>query len=237
MKHIFYIIIIWAISSAATLSASAHAIWIESNTIAKKNTAHEVRIVYGDYAEEIIEPTFKWYSDLKTLEVWVTTPSKKKTKLLLTDAKDHLASSFVPDEDGLYYITTVHSAKDLGGTTKYEFSSVATVFSGKGNADFSPVVETLSVTTSQNIFKTGNVIELQVNKGNQPFINAEVQVMSPQGWIKTIKTNDKGHINFTPRLAGKYVIEASEHKKELGEWHGKQHTHVWKGSTAHILVQ
>ena len=237
MRRIIYLIVIMLGTAVFAQTADAHAIWIESNTTAKKNSTHPVKIVYGDYAEGVIEPTSKWYSDLGTLEVWVTSPSKKKTKLALTNADDHLASSFVTDEDGLYLITTVHATKDLGGTTKYEFSSVAPVLSGKANADFSAISETLSVTVKPKVFKAGEVVELQVRNGIDPFANATVQVMSPQGWVKTIKTDDKGLISFTPRLKGDYIIEASEHKKDAGEWNGKQHTHVWKGSTAHLLVQ
>ncbi|MES2653248.1 MAG: DUF4198 domain-containing protein [Bacteroidota bacterium] len=236
MKHIFFLIAVLVVSLTTAQTADAHAIWIESNTKAIKNKAHEVKIIYGDYAEEIIEPTSKWYSDLKTLEVWVTSPSKKKTKLLLTDATDHLVSSFVPIEDGMYYITTVHVTKDLGGTTKYEFSSVASVLSGKASAEFAAVEQPLSVTVKPNAYKANDLIELQVSKDNQPFAKAEVQIMSPGGWIKTVKTNDKGQVSFTPKFKGNYIIEASEYKEEAGEWHAKKHTHVWKGSTTRILV-
>lgn len=238
MKKITLILALAAIYLGISQSADAHAIWIESGSKATKNKAHDVKIFYGEYPAGEIEPTEKWYSDLKSLEVWVISPSKKKTKLTLSDAVSHLSSSFVPDEDGIYYITTVHSTRDLGGTTKYEFSSVAPVLSGKAAAAAAPAAleQPLSIVVQPAAYKTNGLVELQVWKDGEAFADGEVLIMSPEGWVKTVKADDRGQVSFIPKLKGNYVIETSHYRKEAGEWNSKPYTHTWKGSTTRILV-
>jgi uncharacterized GH25 family protein len=216
--------------------AEAHAIWIESAAKATKNKAHQVNVFYGEYPEGEADPTAKWFSDLKDLEVWVISPSKKKTKLTLSDATTHLSSSFVPDEDGIYHVTTAHATKDLGGATKYEFSSVVPVLCGTAAATNAAPEQALAIVAKPKTYTTKDVVELNVYKGGQAFAGGTVQIMSPQGWVKTLKTNDKGQVSFTPVIKGNYVIETSDYLPETGEWNQKQYTHSWKGSTTHLVV-
>lgn len=236
MKKVRIILLVITAYFAEIHQTNAHAIWIESKPKASKNKAHEVNVFYGEYTEGQPDSVRRWYSDLKDLEVWLTSPSKKRTQLQLKDVLTHLTSSFIPDEDGLYYISTVHATKDLGGTTKYEFSSIAPVLVGNINTEAAGIEQTLSVIAQPKTFKTNSLIELQVAKGAEVFSGAEVSIMSPEGWVKTVKTDDKGQVSFTPKLKGSYVIETSEFKKEEGEWDAKKYKAFWKGSTTHILV-
>jgi len=237
MKKLIVLLIILVAYVGTSLEANAHAIWIQSNPNATKNKAHEVNVYYGEYPEGQTDSVEKWFSDLKDLEVWVTSPSQKKTKLVLKDAKTHLVSSFIPDEDGVYYVSTAHTTKELGGTTKYEFSSAVPVVSG--NASSAPVSapsSPLVIVSEPKSYRTNQVIELQVRKDGEALAKGEVAVMSPQGWVKTLHTDDQGKISFTPHLKGRYVIEASDYKKEAGQWNDKAYTHTWKGSTTSFVV-
>ncbi|WP_276345646.1 DUF4198 domain-containing protein [Daejeonella sp. JGW-45] len=235
MKKLFLIIAVIAGFGTAQ-TAEAHALWIESNSRATKHKAHEVNIFYGEYPSGVSDSTARWYSDLKNLEVWVLSPSQKKTKLELKDLSTHLSSSFIPDEDGIYYVSSVHTTKDLGGTTKYEFSSVVPVLTGKAPAALTVPEQPLSVLVQPNAYKTNELIRVQAWKGGQAFAGGEVLIMSPEGWVKTVKTDENGQVSFTPKLKGSYVIETSDYKKEAGEWNAKPYTHTWKGTTARILV-
>jgi hypothetical protein len=218
-------------------NASAHAIWIQSDPKASKNKTHEVNIFYGEYPSGETDSTAKWYSDLKDLEVWVVSPSQRKTKLVLKDLSTHLSTSFVPDEDGLYYVSTVHAAKELGGTTKYEFSSLAPILSGKPTTSMSPAPSVpLAVVSEPKPYRDNALIALQVRKGNEAFTQAEVLIMSPDGWVKTLKTDNQGNVSFSPQGKGRYVIEATDFRKEAGQWNDKAFTHSWKGTTTSFIV-
>lgn len=218
--------------------AEAHAIWIETNAKAAKNKAQEVKVFYGEYNHGTVDPVEAWYSDLSKLEVWVISPSQQKTKLTLTEAKDHLKASFTPTEDGIYYITTAHATKDLGGTTKYQFTSVAPVLSGNATATASaaPAEVPLSVVLAPKQYKVKEQVEVQVLKNGKPFAGGEVLVMSPEGWVKTLKSDTNGNITFLPQLKGNYVIEASDYVEEAGEWNQSKYTHSWTGATSRLLV-
>ena len=236
MKKALMILGFIMFSFAIVQDAGAHAIWIESNTKAVKNKPHQVKVFYGEYPEGNPDSTQKWFSDLKNLEVWVISPSQRKTKLALVDAATHMASSFVPDEDGIYYITTSHPTKELGGTTKYEFSSVVPVSSGNVKMEAAAPDQLLAVIVQPKTYKSNELIALQVRKGAEVLAGKEVVIMSPEGWVKTLKTNDKGQVAFTPIIKGSYVIETSDYKKEEGEWNQKKYTGTWNGSTTRILV-
>jgi uncharacterized GH25 family protein len=214
-----------------------HAIWIESKAQATLHQSHEVKIFYGEYPEGAADSTKKWFSDLQSLDVWVVSPTKKKTKLTLRDAATHLAGSFVPDEEGMYYVTTAHTTKELGGTTKYEFSSVAPVQTGSGAATVAAAEQQLAVIARPGIYRTGNTITVQAWNNGTPFADGEVVIMSPEGWVKTLKAGQNGSVTFTPRLKGSYVIETSDYKPEEGQWNDKKYTHSWKGATTHIVVE
>ncbi len=218
--------------------AMAHAIWIESASVAQKNQSQDVKVFYGEYASGEIEKTDKWYSDLKNIEVWLHTPSKKRVKLQLEDKQDYLQSSFLPSEDGVYYITTVHTAKELGGTTKYEFSSFLPVKVGNEavNRDMS-IVQPLSVSVQTDISGQNSKINALVSKNGKPLENAEVIVMSSSGWSKTFKSDSQGQVSFDPLWKGPYVIEASQYLPETGNWGGKAFTHAWQGSTTFFEIK
>jgi uncharacterized GH25 family protein len=218
-------------------NASAHAVWIQSNPKANKNKAHEVNVFYGEYPSGETDSTAKWYSDLKNLEVWVVSPSQRKTKLVLKDLATHLTASFTPEEDGLYYISSVHEAKDLGGTTKYEFSSLVPILSGKAGPAVIPAPSIpLAIVFEPKPYRSNEVIEIQVKKASDAFAAGEVLIMSPEGWVKTMKTDDQGKVSFNPPVKGRYVIEASDYKKEAGNWNDKAFTHTWKGATTSFIV-
>lgn len=236
MKTVILLLLVVAAYLGGTHTAAAHAIWIESSAKATKNKAHEVKIFYGEYPEGEIEPTEKWFSDLKTLEVWVISPSQQKTKLTLTNASTHLIGYFTPEQDGIYYITTVHTTKDLGGTTKYEFSSVVPVLAGSAAPVVAAPTVPLSVVVQPKAYKTNELVEVQVWKEGKAFKDGKVELMSPEGWVKTVKTDANGKVKFTPKVKGSYVIETSDYHKEDGEWNQNKYTHSWQGATTRILI-
>lgn len=221
----------------STQMVFAHAVWIESNGKATKNQPQEVKVFYGEFPEGVPDSTAKWYSDVKELEVFVVSPGGKKTKLTLTDAITCLKGSFIPEQEGLYYISTVHAARELGGTTKYEFQSIKPVQVGSMKAaDRLPEVS-LAILTDPAGYKMNEEIELTVLKNGIPYEGGEVQVMSAEGWVKTLKADKWGKVRFKPVLKGAYVIETSSYAKEAGEWNQKTYTHAWCGATTHLLVK
>lgn len=223
------------VSILCSFSASAHALWIESNPLAVKNKAHDVKIYYGEYATNEIEPIDKWYSDVKDFKIVLTTPGQQKMELTKEASADYFTSSFIPEEDGIYILSVVHSAKDLGGTTKYEFSSVALVTVGQTTTALLNLP--FCVQIQPKVFQSGQVIDALILQNGKPVPDAELLVMSQEGWSKTFKADAEGKVRFPGIWKGKYVLEASLSKDEGGQWHDKSYKRTWQGATTSLQVK
>lgn len=228
----FFLTILGLLSWGAV---SAHALWIESSPIAAKNKAHQVKIFYGEYATNEIESIDKWYSDVKDFKIILTGPSNKQIELSKSISGDHFESTFTPTEDGMYTLSVVHVAKDLGGTTKYEFSSTALVSVGDTNAALLNLPFCIQV--QPKVHENGQMIEAVVLQDGKPVPDADLLVMSQEGWSKTFKADANGKVSFPAIWKGIYVLEAAVNKAESGQWHNKSYSKVWQGTTSSIIVQ
>lgn len=235
MKHNFIqLLLLFALSFWAS-AVSAHALWMETSPVAIKNKNHHVKIFYGEYANNEIEPVDKWYSDVSDFKVVLTTPAQKQIELTSTASQDYFEASFTPQEDGIYVLSIVHPAKDLGGKTKYEFSSVALVTVGKSTVQLLNLPFYILIQPA--IHTSGQTIEAFVLNNGKPVPEAELLVMSEEGWSKTFKADSKGRIQFPLNWKGKYVLETSVFEKVDGLWHDKSYTDYWQGTTTSIFAQ
>lgn len=235
MKHKSKYLLLSILMILSGFSAFSHALWIETHPKAIKNNLHDVKIFYGEYAAQEIEPVDEWYSDVRDFKIVLTTPSQQKIDLSTEAATDHFKTSFIPKEDGIYLLSIVHPAKDLGGSTKYEFSSVALVSVGQAIAPLADLPFYIHV--QPKLFKKGQVIEAIVLQNGKPVSGAELLVMGQEGWSKTWKTDAAGKISFPGIWKGKYVLETSISNDEIGQWHDKSYKRIWHGATTSILVQ
>ncbi|ADY53914.1 hypothetical protein Pedsa_3379 [Pseudopedobacter saltans DSM 12145] len=217
----------------------AHALWIETNTIGKVGQSHEVKVYYGEYVNNERETTDKWYSDVKNFNLYLTSPGKESIKLETIAGKDFYKASFIPEQDGIYHLTIVHTAKDLGGTTKYEFSSLANVSVGKPNMiDTGTIANSLKISTANvKHFKVNEDIKVNASLNGEVLKNKVISVFSPSGWAKEYVTDEDGNITIKPIWSGRYVIEVSNREKVSGLHHGKDFTAAWQGATSTFEVK
>ena len=218
---------------------SAHALWIQTSTVGKAGQKQAIKIVYSepnDKPEKIAD----WYSDVKDFTLWVTGPDKHKVKLPTTEAVDHFTSEFTPEKEGVYTISVSHTAKELGGKTKYQFNASAVVAIGKSVAGNDPALNPNDISIFADASKTYKVNKPFALTGfikEKPADNLQVAVHSPSGWNREISTNTQGVAEFTPIWPGTYSIEASKSEKEEGEHNGKNYTSVWRCATVLLDVK
>jgi hypothetical protein len=222
-----------------TCRLSAHALWIETSNTGKAGQKQAIKILYSepnDKPEKIAD----WYSDVREFTLWVTGPDKQKVKLPATAAADHFISEFTPEKDGVYTISISHTAKELGGKTKYQFNASAVVSVGKSKSVNTPAFNPNDI----SVFAGAGTVA----RRNKPFTftgfvkekpaeNLHLAIHSPSGWNKEISTNAQGTASFTPIWAGKYSIEASQTQKEEGEHNGKSYTSVWRCATVLLDIK
>ncbi|MGV3705500.1 MAG: DUF4198 domain-containing protein [Arcticibacter sp.] len=224
--------------STGTVQLFAHALWIETPGTGKKGQPQEVKIFYGEYASNEREQLSEWYSDVKEFTLWLTAPGKEKVQLSKTPGADFYSASFIPEQDGVYLLTVSHVAKDLGGTTKYEFSSVAAVAVGKTSVvDHRSIPNTINVLAGEaRTYKMNATVQLKAVLNGQPLANKPVSVFSPEGWSKEFITDANGHVAFTPLWPGRYVLELSNFEKTTGTHNGQTYTAAWQGATSSLEV-
>lgn len=214
--------------------ASAHALWIETQSNGKLNQKHTVKVFYGEYAEGLVDPIDKWYSDVKDFDLILIAPDGSKKTLEKTAATDHFEASFLPTENGNYILSVVKPAKEAYETMKFEFSSIAFVQVGKSAKTTNSLPFHLESTVLSP--KVGKSLEIQVLDNGQAEKEREVVIMGPEGWTKTVHTDQEGKVSFNPLIAGKYIIEASRTDEKSEDWHGQKIEKVWKGSTYSVIV-
>lgn len=218
---------------------SAHALWIETSTVGKAGQKQIIKIVYSEPNDKP-EKVADWYSDVKDFELWLTGPDKQKVKLPTTAGEDQYTSEFTPEKDGVYTISVSHTAKELGGKTKYQFNASAVVSVGKSVTGNDPALNPNDISVfadASKSYKVNKPFALTGFLKEKPAGDLHVAVHSPSGWNKEISTNAQGVAEFTPIWPGKYSIEASKSEKEEGEHNGKSYTSVWRCATVLLDVK
>ncbi|MBD2703922.1 DUF4198 domain-containing protein [Spirosoma sp. BT702] len=220
------------LSILSVVNTFGHALWIETNSTGQKGQKQTVKIIYSE-PDEAPEKVGDWYSDVKEFELWLIGPDQQKTKLNVTPAQDYFAAEFTPQQEGVYTLAIGHGAKDLGGTTKYQFNATAIVTVGKTNATSTVHPNELNVAETQfgKEYKVGKAISLAGFFKEKPSEKLRIEISSPSGWNRAIQTNAEGVAEFTPLWPGVYKIEASKTEKTTGEQNGKPYQAVWRCAT------
>lgn len=219
------------------VNAWGHALWIQTSPTGLKGKKQTVRIIYAEPGETP-EKINDWYSDVKAFELWLISPDGQKTKLAIAPATDYYTAEFLPQQEGVYTLSVGHTAKELGGTTKYQFNATATVTVGQAQSVALASLNELNVAVSHpnGGYKVGQAVKLAGVFKTKPSEKLQVAVHSPSGWNRTVETNADGLTEFTPLWPGTYYIEASKSEKETGEQDGKPYKSVWRCATYVIEV-
>ncbi|MCF0070196.1 DUF4198 domain-containing protein [Dyadobacter sp. CY261] len=216
----------------------AHALWIQTASKGKAGQKQAVKIIYaepGDKPEELGE----WYSDVKDFELWLVAPDHKRTKLATIAADDHFAAEFTPDQQGVYTLSVGHTAKELGGTTVYQFNASALVSVGKADAGNSSAANTNELHIFADPLKAHKVnspLDLRGLFKNNGSEKLYVTIAAPSGWSKQISTDEKGLAEFVPLWPGIYFIEVSKSWKDSGTHNGKEYKAFWRSATTLVEV-
>ncbi|MBL0743907.1 DUF4198 domain-containing protein [Chryseolinea lacunae] len=215
----------------------AHALWIETKGEGILGKEQEVKIFYGEYAEKEFEATDKWYSDVNTFALWLTTPDGTKKQLTYKSADKAFVASFTPDKEGTYVLTVGHSAREIDGTTVYQFNASAVVAvksSTIGNAKAIPANELYLEPGKDAKGKQGIVKAFY--KG-QPAAKITITVSTPSGWSKNFHTDENGVANFELQGKGWYALEGFYTTEEKGNHFDKPYESIWRCATLRIDVK
>lgn len=204
---------------SSVLFASAHALWIETGVKGAKGKSHNVKIFFGEYAENERDTVSKWFSNLKEVQVFVTAPDGSKKQLTLTDAVNHYSSSFTPDQQGTYIVSLAHTVADVYGTNKLEYYATATVLVGGVDNKGLRNATTLALQPANDEIAGKKEAVVEVYKNSQALANAKVEVASPDGWVKAVHANTNGQASFIPFSSGMHMLEVIHSDKTASGTH------------------
>jgi uncharacterized GH25 family protein len=213
----------------STFFANAHAVWIETALKGTKNKAQDVHVYLGEYAANERDSVVNWFSNMKDVKLYVTTPGGTREAIALKANGRTLDGSFTPTAEGTYTLSISHTVATVYGETKIEYYATATVIVGKETTSPLSGVTGLSIVPATEEPK--GVVPVTVYKDKQPVADAKVEVIAPEGWVKEMKSDAKGAASFTPLATGVYMLEASVNDKSTGTHENQPYK-----SVAHIVT-
>ena len=95
-----------------------------------KGKPQEVKIFFGEYADNGITAAAKWFSDLKDFSLALIGLDRKEIRLSATAKDNYYTAQFIPPANGVYTLVMHHIVKDVYGTMKLDYNSSATVAVG-----------------------------------------------------------------------------------------------------------
>lgn len=215
----------------------AHALWIETASTGKAGQKQEVKVFYGEYVENAPDSVKNWYSDVKDFTLWVTGPDNQKTKLTVTEGVNSFTAEFTPAEEGVYYLSITHNAKELGGTTLYQFDAAAIVKVGAGNNTIVSDADLSTWVKPGNEHKVNKPLAVTALFKTKPEEKIHISIVAPSGWTREITTDAAGVASFVPQWPGRYMIEATKFEKTPGVYHEKNYQAIWRGATLCVDVK
>ena len=201
--------------------ASAHALWIETEAKGNRNKEHMVRVYLGEFSDNERDSVANWFSNMKDIELFVTDPAGNRQKITLKDAGNHYLGTFTPAADGNYTLSVAHTVADVYNEGKIEYYATATVNVGKASASSLAKSTYLSVVPVTTAGKLSSPLDLQVFMEGQPIARTKVMVASPDGWEKTMYSNEEGKVVCKPVQSGTHMLEAVKIQKTPGTHNGK----------------
>lgn len=209
-----------------TFMASAHALWIETSAKGTKNKTHQVRVYLGEFGDNERDSVVKWFSNMKDAELYITDPSGNKQKITLRNAGNHYAGEFTPATEGHYTLSVAHTVADIYNEGKIEYYATASVNVGKASNEALSKSTYLSVVPPVEAGKVTSPLNLQVFMEGAPAAKAKVMVISPDGWERTLYSDEAGKVSCATIQPGMHMLEVVKILKTPGTHNGKSFKQV-----------
>lgn len=213
----------------------AHSVWIETDTNAKINQPHEIKVFFGELDSPT--PTAKWFSDIKDLEIKVVSPSGREFLLKeKTEKEQFYLANFVPTENGVYKISVHHLVRNTHRKMKITYQSIAFI-----NTDNQREIQRLGnppleLALMNNLPKINESFALKTFLEGEAKAKEKIKILADNGWELSLRTDEKGEASFKPLWKGKYLVEYANDKKVLGMHNGQEYNSDYQVITMLINV-
>lgn len=218
------------------MSASAHYLWIETNSKGTLGQVQEVRVHYGEYTYGVIEKVGgEAFPAVSKFTLWAIAPDGTKTVLGTEAKEDHYLASFTPSQNGVYTLALNNNEINVIDYTEYDFGifkthyhSTAKVLVGLDGDTKTVNPEGIAIKQLKN---DGKEIKLQVLYKGEPIAKNELKVYVSDLWSKTLYTDDNGEVSFALPWKTKYIVETTTKEEVPGTYNGDDYEFIWHCAT------
>lgn len=230
-------LLILLVTLLTTLSASAHYLWLETESRGVTGREQLVRVHYGEYTYGVVEEVAgEGFPLVANFQLWVLGPDGSKTVLAAVAAKDHYAARFTPTLPGTYTIVLHNNEIDVLDYTRYDFGIFKTHYHATASVQVGSETNTTPPANPEGLAVTkipaqGADIRLQVLYKGEPLPNNEVTVYVSDLWSKTLETDAEGTVSFNLPWKTKYIVETTLKEEVPGSYRGKEYQFIWHCAT------
>lgn len=230
-------LLILLVTFFTTLSASAHYLWIETESRGVAGREQQIRVHYGEYTYGVVEEVAgEGFPLVANFQLWVLAPDGRKTVLETVAAKDHYAALFTPTLPGTYTIAVNNNEIEVLDYTQYDFGIFKTHYHATASVQVGSETNPAPAANPEGLAVTkiphdGTDIRLRVLYKGEPLPNNEVTVYVADLWSKTLETDAEGTISFGLPWKTRYIVEATLKEEVPGSYQGKEYQFIWHCAT------
>ncbi|REG98421.1 hypothetical protein [Flavobacterium aquicola] len=191
----------------APMAVNAHNIWLEVKGSGKINDKVQVQLYFGEYGQEAPEKGAK-LDRLKDIKIFLIDASGTKSEIAMAQTETHWQGSFDAKTAGTYQIIGINDQGEVRDMSKKHLgfarsiSYLKAVYTVKTPEAKEYAVHPLDLTAQKQ--NDSYLLTAFKDKKQQGALN--ITIINPEGWVKTVETNEKGQAAFVPNKKGLYLI-------------------------------
>ena len=204
----------------------AHGYWLEVKGNGQVGQAVAVQLYFGEYENHLRERG-KMLASMSDFKAYAIDPSGKRIEIPLRHTETCWDGSFTPSQPGTYQVLAVNDTRGVQDWTRHGLGVVRPVeYLRQHYVAGSPTAAAAQPLPLDVTAVWGKTVQLTALKGGTPLAKTKLTVLNPEGWEKTVTTNEQGVATFLPAGKGMYLVELDDRGKEPGTFQGKEYQGV-----------
>jgi len=220
------------------MATNAHNIWLEIKGSGKINDKVQVQLFFGEYATEAPEKGTK-LDKLKDIKIFVIDALGSKTQITMTQTDTHWQGSFETKTVGTYQIIGVNDQGEVRDMSKKQLGFGRSILYLRATYTVkTPVAkETALQPLDLTAQKQNSSYMLTAFKDKKEQGDLNITIINPEGWVKTVETNEIGQASFTPNKKGLYLINLEWIDNTKGSFKDKVFDNTVNKTVLSLLVE
>ncbi|MES2574184.1 MAG: hypothetical protein V4572_04535 [Bacteroidota bacterium] len=220
------------------ITINAHNIWLEVKGSGKINDKVQVQLFFGEYAEEAPERGAK-LDRLKDIKIFVIDATGSKTEIAMIQTDTNWQGTFETKTAGTYQIIGVNDQAEVRDMSKKNLGFGRSILYLKATYTVKTAIakeyaiQPLDLTAQKQ--NTSYLLTAFKDKKQQGDLN--ITIINPDGWVKTVETNEIGQAAFTPNKKGLYLVNLEWIDNNKGSFKEKAYDNTVNKTVLSLVVE